>query len=253
MSSDGIKLVGYYLAAPKSTRDTVILAHGYSGNAFQMDVFARFYSEELGFNVLLPDARGHGASGGNYIGFGWPDRGDYLGWIRWVIDRSGPDVRIALHGVSMGGSTVLMVSGEALPANVKSIVEDCGYTSADAELKYQIKRMYNIDDPKIIDDTSKLTKRRAGYSFEEASSLAQVKKSKTPTLFIHGETDAFVPFSMVGELYSACSAPKELFIVPGAGHGMSCAVDPAGYRSAVRAFLAKYFDPEYAPVEDKGL
>ena len=46
---------------------------------------------------------------------------------------------IVLHGISMGGATVLMVSGEELSDNVKAIVADCSYTSAYDEFKYYLK------------------------------------------------------------------------------------------------------------------
>lgn len=39
-----------------------------------MSSYARMYHEKWGCNVLLPDARGHGESGGDDIGFGWPER-----------------------------------------------------------------------------------------------------------------------------------------------------------------------------------
>ena len=71
-SDDGLLLQAYYLEASEETHKTVILAHGYSGSAGQMGNLARMYHKDLGFNVLIPDARGHGRSGGNYIGFGWP-------------------------------------------------------------------------------------------------------------------------------------------------------------------------------------
>lgn len=44
----------------------------------------------------------------------------------------------------MGGATVLMASGEELPKQVKAIIEDYGYTSAESVLTYQLKRMYKI-------------------------------------------------------------------------------------------------------------
>ena len=240
VSEDGIRLVGYWLPAATPTARTVIIAHGYSGYAFTMSAFARFYHEDFGYNVLMPDARGHGASGGDYIGFGWPERRDYVRWISWVLGRAGPESRIVLHGVSMGGATVMMTAGEELPPNVAAVVEDCGYTSAYDELAYQLKAMYRLGPLPIVPDTSRLAKKRAGYSFEEASALEQVRKSRTPILFIHGDADTFVPFEMVYRLYEACASEKELFIVPGAAHGMAFAVDPGAYEARVQAFLARH-------------
>lgn len=238
-SDEGLNLVGYYLAAKEPTYKTAILAHGYSAQGTFMGTYAKIYYD-MGYNVLLPDDRGHGKSGGSYIGFGWADRKDYMKWIDYVIDTEGENSQIILHGVSMGGATVLMTSGESLPDNVKAIVSDCAYTSVKDELVYQLKRLYHLPSFPILDTTSILSKIRAGYSFEEASALKQVKLSKTPTLFIHGDADKFVPFEMVKELYQACSSEKELFVVPGAGHGAAYDTDTAGYKNRVREFAEKY-------------
>ncbi len=238
-SEDGLKLAGYYLGATVPTDKTAILAHGYSSQGTYMGSYAKIYYD-MGYNVLLPDDRGHGNSEGNFIGFGWADRKDYLKWIDFIINKVGRESQIVLHGVSMGGATVLMTGGELLPAAVKAIVSDCSYTSVQAELEYQLKRLYNIPAFPILDSTSLLSKIRAGYSFKEASALEQVKKSKTPTLFIHGDADKFVPFGMVYELYEACTSEKDIYIVPGAGHGTSFDTDTAGYRNKVTEFVGKY-------------
>lgn len=238
-SDDGLKLAGYYLAAITATDKTAILAHGYSAQGTYMSSYAKIYYD-MGYNVLLPDDRGHGKSDGDYIGFGWMDRKDYLKWIDFIINKVGNKSQIVLHGVSMGGATVLMTSGENLPSAVKAIVSDCAYTSVQAELEYQMKRLYKLPSFPILDSTSLMTKIRAGYSFEEASALEQVKKSKTPTLFIHGDADKFVPYSMVHQLYDNCSSEKDLLIVPGAGHGTAFDTDIAGYKAKVREFVEKY-------------
>ncbi|RJE88759.1 alpha/beta hydrolase [Paenibacillus sp. 1011MAR3C5] len=239
-SEDGLRLHAYYLEASQPSDITVIIAHGYSGHAALMTNFAQMYSEKLGYNVLLPDARGHGRSGGRYIGFGWPERRDYVGWIRKVIEKNGGQSQLILHGVSMGGATVMMTSGESLPRQVKAIIEDCGYTSAKKQLAYQLKRMYKLPSFPLLQTTSLVTKWRAGYSFSEASALEQVKKSKTPILFIHGDTDLFVPTAMVNELYEQGPEQKELLIIPGAGHGLARHIDPETYDRAVIGFIKKY-------------
>lgn len=239
ISNDGLTLTGYYLKAKTNTSKTAILAHGYSSQGTFMGYFAKIYYD-LGYNVLLPDDRGHGKSEGDYIGFGWVDREDYLKWIDFVIHKVGQDSQVVLHGVSMGGATVLMTSGESLPSNVKAIVSDCAYTSVKEELKYQLKRMYNLPSFPILNTTSLLTKLRAGYYFEEASALDQVKKSKTPTLFIHGDADEFVPSYMANQLYEACNSEKDLLIVPNAGHGTSYNTDFRSYKNKVNEFVGKY-------------
>lgn len=241
-SSDGLRLNGYYLPAKNRTHKTVIIAHGYSGQATGMYAYAKFYHESLGYNVLMPDARGHGKSEGSYIGFGWPEREDYQQWIEYILNRVGTHSEIALHGVSMGSATVLMTSGENLPKQVKAVIADCGYTSAKDILTYQLKRMYHLPSFPIIQSTSLLTKIRAGYFFEEASALEQVKKTKLPIFFIHGDSDTFVPVKMVYDLYEAANGEKELYIVPNAEHGNAYDAEPNVYEDKVTHFLRKYID-----------
>lgn len=240
ISEDNLKLKGYYLKAKTPTSKTAILAHGYSSQGTFMSSYAKLYYENFGYNVLLPDSRGHGKSEGDYIGFGWIDRRDYLKWIDFVINKDGQNSQIVIHGVSMGGATVLMTSGEDLPTNVKALVSDCAYTSVKDELTYQLKRMYNLPPFPILNSTSILTKIRAGYFFGEASALDQVKKSKTPILFVHGDADRFVPLYMANQLYEACNSEKDLLIVPNAGHGESYNTDTDGYKNEVYEFIGKY-------------
>lgn len=237
-SADGLKLSAYYLPAEKEQHKTVIIAHGYMGQASDMPQYAKIY-HDLGYNVLMPDARGHGRSEGDYIGFGWPERKDYLQWINRIVKQD-PQSEIVLHGVSMGAATVMMTSGEKLPDNVKAFVEDCGYSSANGELSYQLKQMFNLPAFPLIPVTSAVTKVRAGYFFGEADTIKQLNKNKRPMLFIHGDKDDFVPYSMLDEVYNATKGPKEKYVVHGAKHAEALSSDPAMYQKKVTAFLQKY-------------
>jgi uncharacterized protein len=240
LSDDGLKLRAYFIPSSRSGGRTAIIAHGYSGKGKDMGAYAQIYADVLGYNVLIPDARGHGESEGGYIGFGWHERRDYLQWIRHIIDETGEEAKIVLHGVSMGGATVLMTSGEDLPPQVKVIVSDCAYTSVQAQLAYQLRRMYRLPGFPFINSASLVTRLKAGYSFGEASALKQVSKARVPILFIHGDKDTFVPFSMMDELYEACRSPKERLIVHEAGHGTSYNKDKTGYVNRVTEFVTKY-------------
>ncbi|MEV2785417.1 alpha/beta hydrolase [Paenibacillus larvae] len=239
-SFDGLTLYGYWFPAFHPTNKVALLAHGYTGQGKEMTAYARIYFDKLGWNVLMPDNRGHGQSEGDYIGFGWHDRLDYVAWLDWILQRMGSDVEIVLHGVSMGGATVLMTSGEKLPDQVKAVVADCPYSSVTDILTYHLKEMYKLPAFPLIPATSLVTRIKAGYFFREASALDQVKKSRLPILFIQGDEDKFVPTSMIYPLYEGCRNDKELFLVPGAGHGECLQKDPEGYLGRVTAFVQKY-------------
>jgi fermentation-respiration switch protein FrsA (DUF1100 family) len=253
-SHDGLRLHAYYVASGPGIRaggPSAILAHGYGGDGKQLAGFARMFHDRFGMNVLLPDARGCGLSGGDYTGFGWHERMDILRWADWVkqgleaVQVQGGETpasgaEIVLFGVSMGGATVLAAGGEAPGPEIKAIVSDCAYSSLMDQMAWQQKLRYGYRGTFLLKALSRLTEKRAGYCFEEVSPLEQVKKSKTPTLFIHGEADDFVPFEMVLRLYEACAAEKELYTVPGAVHGTAYDTNPAEYEKRIGNFLGNY-------------
>ena len=118
-SEDGLTLRAKLLKANNDTDKVIIAIHGYhSYNLREYAYYLKFY-HDLGFHILLPDNRAHGNSEGEYIGFGWLDRLDCISWINKVKDHFQKDLQIVLHGISMGGATVLMASGEELPSDVK--------------------------------------------------------------------------------------------------------------------------------------
>ena len=140
----------------------------------------------------------------------------------------------------MGAATVMMTAGEELPPQVKLIIEDCGYDTVTAELTYQLKEMFNLPAFPLIPLTSMYSGIKAGYNFNEASSVAQLAKNDLPTLFIHGDADKFVPTEMVYQNYEATKGPKELYIVKGAAHAQAFSTDKGAYQKVVSDFIAKY-------------
>lgn len=244
VSKDGLTLKAIYLTAQGPSENTVILVHGYAGRGQSMAFLAQYYCEKLGFNVLMPDLRGHGESQGNYIGFGWHDRLDLLQWIQRIIDLNQGAGKIILHGISMGGATVLMTSGERLPDNVVGIISDCAYTSAQDILTHQLKKMYRLPAIPLLPITSLICKLRAGYFFKEASAVRQVAKTNLPILFIHGTDDKFVPTWMVHELFGAVKTEqKRKFLVEDAGHGNAYWKDTQGYQRHIQDFVEALLTP----------
>lgn len=235
-STDDLTLSGLLIPQEEKTHKFAIIAHGYGGSNRDMAPWAKLYFD-LGFNLLIPDARGHGKSEGNYIGFGWHERKDYVSWINKLIAEYGDNCEIILYGLSMGAATVMNVSGETLPHNVKAIIEDCGYSSVSKEMGHQLKTMYKLPHYPFIPMTSLITKVKAGYWFGEASPEEQVKNSSTPILFIHGDEDDFVPTYMAYELYHSAKCPKELYIAIGAKHGYAYVTDKEMYRTRIKHFL----------------
>ncbi|WP_240377518.1 alpha/beta hydrolase [Bacillus piscicola] len=234
-SFDGLVLQANFIDNEKNKGKAVILAHGFRKQKEDMKKLAKFYYEH-DFDILLPDARGHGDSEGDYIGYGWHDRLDYENWIKLLINKY-EETDILLHGNSMGGSLVLMTSGEDLPDEVKGIIADSSYTTVKDELTHQLKHLYGLPAFPLLDVTSFITKVRAGYTFEEASAVAQVKKNTRPLFLIHGEGDELVPTDMASDLYEAANGEKSLWIVPDAGHIEAYDTAPKEFEQRLADFI----------------
>lgn len=239
-SDDGLKLVGHYLESDPSSKKIVIAFHGYSSKGMSDHCATANLYYRLGINTLIVDERAHGESEGKYVGFGVLDRYDALKWIEYVINRFGSDCKIILHGISMGGATVLMTAGLNPPKNVKAIIADCAFTSAYDVFSHVLKTWYHIPSGPILKITEKMGRKEAGYGYKDCSTLDAVAKTDIPILFIHGGKDTFVPTWMSRENYKTCASPKELVIVENAAHGESFFMDNAKCEKAISDFIGKY-------------
>ncbi|MCM1133851.1 MAG: alpha/beta hydrolase [Ruminococcus flavefaciens] len=239
-SRDGLTLHSWYLPAENPTGRVAIIEHGYTSKGLDSASHAYFFHNQ-GFDCILPDHRAHGDSEGEYIGFGILDRFDCISWIKYAVNRFGDDTRILLHGTSMGATTVLMASGlPDFPDNVKCIISDCAFTSPYDVFAHILKRDYHIPEFPVMNINSAICRKKAGYGFNDYSTLTAMKSNKCPVLFIHGATDNFVPTKMVYENYEACTAPKEILVVENAGHGASAYEDTETYEKTELGFIEKY-------------
>ncbi|WP_412989275.1 alpha/beta hydrolase [Pediococcus siamensis] len=241
-AEDGIHLAATYLANENSDK-TVILAHGYHHAHEQMIPYAKLF-RDLGYNVLMPDARGHGISDGNIVGFGWLDRRDYIKWIAEINSRSKTPQKIVLFGISMGAATVLATAGESdLPDNVKAVIEDSGFSSAQKEFSYRLGHYYFMP-PFLSTFVSLMTRLTGGYSLKEADIAHQAANITIPVLMIHGDADRYVPVEMMAEIKSALAKqiPSESVEVPGVDHVGSQSNDPQKYQQTIANFLKQWVE-----------
>ena len=236
---DGLTLRGrYYESSPDAPIE--IMMHGYHGSLERDLSGGIFRALNIGHSVLLFDHRGSGKSDGNTLTFGILESRDCRRWIDYVLTHINPNAKIILSGVSMGAATAMITSGyDDLPENIVGIVADCGYTSA-KEIICKVIRDMKLP-PKLLYPFVKLGGLIFGrFNIDEFSPIEQVKKSKIPTIFVHGDIDYFVPQYMTEANYNASGASKkELYIVEGAAHGLAYVVAGEGYLDKLREF----FDP----------
>lgn len=238
-SGDGLMLHAIYVPQKQDGQEERIAVcfHGYTGQASSDFCGISDYYIRNGYSLPLVDQRAHGKSEGEYIGFGCLDRIDACSWIDWVIEHCGREVKIVLHGISMGGATVLMTGGLELPEQVKGIISDCGFTSPKKVFTHVLHSMYHMPAFPIMQITDIVNRKKAGYGLDECNAAREVRKARGPLLLIHGDADTFVPCSMCGEIEQNCQCRVTKLIVKGAAHAESYYKDMEAYENAMTEFL----------------
>ena len=232
---DKTPLVGHWLPC-KTPRRVILAMHGWRSSwSADFGIISDFWHQQ-NCSVLYAEQRGQGASGGEYMSFGLMERHDCLDWLNWINRQTGGNLPVYLAGVSMGASTVLMASALDLPENVCGILADCGYTSVHAIWKHVAENNLHLSYGIRAPFADLLCKKKIQTGTRDYSTIEALKTNRIPVLFVHGTADRFVPVNMTFQNYQACNAPKRLFVVPGAGHGMSYFVDRSGYEQETKQF-----------------
>ena len=242
IAHDGEKLVGHYFPCEKPER-VIIAFHGWRSSWHRDFGMISDFWYKNNCSVLYVEQRGQNNSSGEYMGFGLTERYDCRDWANWAAERFGPEMPLYLTGVSMGATTVLMAAGLDLPASVRGIAADCGFTSPQAIWKHVAEDNLHLNFRLRSAIADAIYKQRLMVGSGSCSTLDALRITKIPIMLVHGADDHFVPVKMTYENYTACTAPKDLLIVPGADHGMSYFMEPEKYENAVKAFLAKYDRP----------
>ena len=239
VTDDGYTLIAKEFITQEKNADNhkwVLVLHGYTGWKEEMYPFAFWYYEE-GYHVIVPDLRCQGESEGDFIGMGWTDHYDCALWIDYILEQDA-DACIVIHGQSMGAATALMMTGEDdLSEHIVAVVSDCAYTDAYSMFGDKVKEWFYLPAFPLVDSARLVLKLRGGYDLMDASALDAVAKSSTPTLFIHGASDAMISVQMSKDLYDAATCDKELLIIEGAGHAQAQDKEPETYYGVIREFL----------------
>lgn len=236
-SRDGLQLYARWIPA-ENPRGTILLAHGYQSTPYiDFSLVLEVY-HNLGMNMLIPDQRCHGKSEGKYITFGVKEWRDMTCWVDYHNKHLG-NWPVILSGLSMGASTVMYMADEALPANVRGMIADCGFTSPYDIIGKVFHSVTHLPAWPFLWATDLCARIFAGFSLKEKDTRKTLQGGKYPIILAHGLSDDFVPCEMSREAYDACTSPKELLLVEGAGHGYSFLKDRERYTQTVTAFLQR--------------
>ena len=234
-SADGFKLRGNLYTMHPGTKTVVLALHGYhGGDLYDMARFLPMYGR-LGYDCLIPQMRCHGESEGRFITFGFREQVDAIGWCRKLEHIYGEDVRIILHGVSMGGTTALLMSGNRmLPGTVCACVADSAPDSMDHLMEWRLRKYPKPIRRCVIGLMDLWFNLLAHVDIKDISSLKTNPNATIPALFIHSVDDHLVPIIMYHDNRESWGSSAGGFTVTGVPHANAYVKEPEDYEKRFR-------------------
>jgi fermentation-respiration switch protein FrsA (DUF1100 family) len=225
-AADGTALFAWFLPARGEPRASVLYLHGNAENISTH--FANVaWMPAAGYNVLAFDYRGYGGSEGSPTLAGV--QLDIDAAMRTLLAR--PDVdprRIIIFGQSLGGALAIhYAANSAYRASVRAIVIDSAFSDYRRIVREKAASFF------LTWPFQWLLTQTVDNDFTPAASVHAI--SPIPLLLIHGERDSVVPLEHSKRLYARAAEPKELWVVPDAGHIQ--AVRNKGLRKRLTEFL----------------
>lgn len=238
-SRDGTRLAGWFLAAGGGVRQaaTIVLLSGYGARGEAMAPHAA-YMHAAGYNVLLFDFRGRGASEPALVTVGAHETGDALGALDYLAARGDIDMRrIGFHGASMGAAVAIMAG--AMDRRVAGVVAEAPFRDVPSLIGTEFEYRIGLPPFPFAPITVAILEQRIGVRASDISPERAVGGlSGRPLLVITDEADVRIPPFHQAAVFAAAGEPKERWTAPGAEHGRGHRAAPAAYEATVLAFWA---------------
>jgi len=212
ITSDGVRLYGWWIHG--EGRRVVLLFHGNAGNISHRLDRAKLFVDRLGVDLFLVDYRGYGLSEGRPSEAGLYRDG--LAIYDAARQRGFRPKRIILLGESLGCAVAVEI---ALARPCAGVALETPFLSVQA-----LARVHYPFLPAFF----------VRSRFDAASKIVRVTQ---PKLLVAGGLDDIAPAAHARRLFELAKPPKELLIVPGAGHNDTYVAGGETYLTAWRHFL----------------
>lgn len=218
-ADDGVRLHAWYLPAAGSACARVLFLHGNAENV-STHIASVHWLPARGFDVLLLDYRGYGASRGSPSFRGiQQDIDAAMRYLHGRRDRSAP---IVVFGQSLGGAAAIhYVAHSSYRGDIRALVVESAFSSPRAIAQEKLAGFW------LTWPFQWLPRLTLSDAYSPLGAVARV--SPIPLLLVHGEEDDIVPIAHAERLYEAAPEPKELWRVPG-GHIQAFRTEPMRHR-----------------------
>jgi len=226
-----LRIAGWWMPLPKSPR-TVVILHGFADAKVGSIAWAPLW-QQLGFNVLTLDLRGHGESGGTYSTAGFYERYD----ISQVIDElraTRPEAtrQVVLFGLSLGAAVASATA--AIRDDLSAVVLDSPFTDYRRAVRVHARRR-RLPGPFVAVPALKLAEWITGGDSDEVKPAATIPQIRCPVLILAGDED---PFCTPEDL-EVFSPHAPVHVTLNSGHLYSYINDPGKYKQLIAEFIER--------------
>lgn len=218
--ADGTPLRAWEVDPEDSNGSVVLLLHGRGGNRLEMANYADMLLGH-GYSVLMPDARGHGSSGGELVTYGLLERGDIHQWVQWLIANRHPSCVFGF-GESMGAAELLQ--SLEIESGFCAVAAECPFSTFRESAYDRMGQAFHAGPwlgrtllRPVVEFAYLYIRLRYGVDMDKVSPEHAVSVTKTPVLLIHGQSDTNIPIRHSRRLASTNPAIV-LWELPNTGH-----------------------------------
>jgi fermentation-respiration switch protein FrsA (DUF1100 family) len=237
-TADGLLLSGWFLP-DRDSDSTVVICHGSGANKSNFVDFMRVFRFQ-GYNSLIFDFRGHGASEGHTCTFGLFEDADVRAAVDWLKSER-PERARHVYGLGSSMGAMALAREAATDARVEAVVLDSCFASAPLLVQQRLGRIPLIG-PAMATLISAAVSVHAGASLWQVDARPAVAAiAPRPILFIHGTDDMMIPPVNMEILFACAKGPKDKWLGPGP-HSNIMTTDFAAYQDRVIRFLGRRLD-----------
>lgn len=228
----------------KSSDKTIILAHSYGKNRLQfdmktLDMIKGFLDKN--YNVLAFDFRNSGQSGGSITSYGFFEKDDLLGAVKFV--KSQGSKHIVLMGFSEGAAASILALESK---DVDAVIADSSYSNLSDYINSNLSSWSGLTAFPFNKTIPVSLKMYTGIDPSKVSPINAVNKiAPKPILFIHSKNDSVIPSSNSSDMYKIYSSfPSNnsmLWLTDCNIHMGSFTSFPQEYMNKVFEFLNKVY------------
>lgn len=208
----------------------VMLLHGRGATRFQMLGRAQLLNRH-GFPVALFDLSGHGASGGDVMGFGYTEAAD-AARIHAALEERFPGKPVGAVGLSLGAAALTFAADQrrAVAYVLEQLYSTLRSTAAARMPLGGVQADLMLAQMRF----------RLGYGPADVRPVEAIGELGAPLLLLAATDDPFVGREQTEALFQAATGEKSLVWFEAEGHVDLLRLDARKYAAAVVPFLQEH-------------